>query len=171
MGICNTMSMRHHNPIHYSTTTNDKLIILAANHDMFLSSIALLVDIPCHSDYNAPFQPFPLSNPPPSTPSLSHNTPLSSTRGSSPHADDAKKGENDKAIVFHTDHVENVDEPHDTDTDDEEGFLDMDFMLQAVPLNIIYLEANIKWEFHQGFESDVECDNNLLITRKRIPSP
>ncbi|CAH1423085.1 unnamed protein product [Lactuca virosa] len=83
------------------------------------------------------FKPHPPSNPPPSIPSYPINTHPRSPPGSPPHADDVKKRENDKAIVVHTEKFEDVDDQ--PDTDDDEDFLDMDFMSQAMPLNIIYL--------------------------------
>lgn len=46
----------------------------------------------------------------------------------------------------------------------------MNFMLQVVPLNIIYPEALPKGEIPQVAHSDVESDDDHLITRKRKSS-
>lgn len=44
--------------------------------------------------------------------------------------------------------------------EDDKGLLDI------VPLNIIYPEANPKGEIPKGTDSDVESDDDQLITRK-----
>lgn len=149
-----------------------------------VEDIEYMVDYPYGSHYDdqspppptsnnppTPFQPPPLSYLPSSTPSPPHNTCPSSTPGSSPPADDVKKGENDKAIMVHADHFEDIDDQPDIDTDDEEGFMDMDFMSRAVLLNIIYLDANLEEEIPQGTDSDVESGDDQLITRKKRRPP
>ncbi|CAI9292108.1 unnamed protein product [Lactuca saligna] len=58
-----------------------------------------------------------------------------------------------------------------TDNDEYEGFLDMDFMAQAAsPLNVIYPDAVSEGEIPHDTHSDVEFDDDQLITRKRKAS-
>lgn len=44
----------------------------------------------------------------------------------------------------------------------------MDFMSRVVPLNIVYLEAIPEGKIPQGTNSDVESDDDQLITRTRM---
>lgn len=64
----------------------------------------------------------------------------------------------------------NADNQSETD-EDYVGFLDMDFMTwTVVPLNIIYLDTFSKGEIPHSTYSDVESDDDQLITRKRKAS-
>ncbi|CAI9283742.1 unnamed protein product [Lactuca saligna] len=66
----------------------------------------------------------------------------------------------------------------ESETDDNEGFLDVGFMQQLVvpivPLNVVYLgsysEGAIPQEVPQGTDSDIDSENDQLNPRKRKAS-
>ncbi|CAI9272199.1 unnamed protein product [Lactuca saligna] len=119
--------------------------------------------------------PPPPSHPPPRTPPSPFKSP--------PKSDAPKRGRIIKGIVvdgiLDTDATTNDQPIPDTsdqlDTNDYEGFLDLDFMPQsAVPFNVVYLdsyfESEISQEVLQGTNSYIKSDDGQLNPRNRNAS-
>lgn len=90
------------------------------------------------------FQPPPPSNPHSPIPYPPLNTPL----GSPTHVDDSIKGEKYKGVVVYAYNYDDDDDDDDQpDTNDEYGFLDMEFMSRVCLIVLIIQKLLLMWRF------------------------